>query len=194
LTKHHKIRMNKILFYRQKLNFTQTELSEKSGLSLRTIQRIESGNIPKNHTLKAIAKVFEIDIDELREKQEFEEDENLKFYLVSIKFLNISALLFLIIPFGNLIFPILLWYRNRKDTLVNKVGLQIINIQIIWTIILCASLVLSPLIQKMLLLKFSLLLVVFFIMAILNIYTILINTISISRDLKLKITSPINFF
>lgn len=186
--------MNKILFYRQKLNFTQTELSEKSGLSLRTIQRIESGNIPKNHTLKAIAKVFEIDVEKLIEKQEFEEVVNPKSDLILIKFLNISALLFLIIPFGNLIFPIVIWYKNRKQTEVNKMGLQIINIQIIWTLILCVILILSPFFQKMLSLKFSLILVVFLIMVILNIYVILRNTVSINKNLKLKITSPINVF
>jgi len=34
---------------------TQSELAEKSGLSLRTVQRIEGGNIPKGFTLKSIA-------------------------------------------------------------------------------------------------------------------------------------------
>lgn len=186
--------MNKILFYRQKLHFTQTELSEKSGLSLRTIQRIESGNIPKNHTLKAIAKAFEIDVEKLIEKQEFEEDGNPKSDLVSIKFLNISALLFLIIPFGNLIFPILIWYKNRKQTEINKIGLQIINIQIFWTLAVSILLILCPFLQKLLSLKFSLVLVVFIILAFINVSIILKNTISINKNLKLKITSPINIF
>ena len=40
---------------REEKNLTQTELAEKSGLSLRTIQRIEAGNVPKGYTLKALA-------------------------------------------------------------------------------------------------------------------------------------------
>ena len=40
---------------REEKNITQTELAEKSGLSLRTIQRIEAGNVPKGYTLKALA-------------------------------------------------------------------------------------------------------------------------------------------
>ena len=186
--------MNKILFYRQKQNFTQTELSEKSGLSLRTIQRIESGNIPKNHTLKAIAKVFEIDVEKLIEKQEVKEDENVKSDIVSIKFLNISALIFLIIPFGNLIFPIIIWYKNRKHTKFNEIGLQIINIQIFWTLILSILLLICPFFQKIVSFKFSLLLTVFIVLAILNVCIILRNTISLNKSLKLEIISPINFF
>ena len=186
--------MNKVLFYRQKENFTQSELSEKSGLSLRTIQRIESGNIPKNHTLKAIAKVFEIDVEKLIENQEFKENENATSVIVSIKFLNISTLLFLIIPFGNLIFPILIWQKNRNQTLVNEIGRQIINIQILWTLILSLLLLICPFFQKIVSLKFSLLLTVFIVLAVLNVCIILRNTISLNKNLKLKITSPFNFF
>ena len=189
-----KIKMNKILFYRLKENFTQSELSEKSGLSLRTIQRIESGNIPKNHTLKAIAKVFEIDVEKLIENQEFKANENATSVTVSIKFLNISTLLFLIIPFGNLIFPILIWHKNRKQTLVSEIGLQVINIQILWTLILSLLLLICPFFQKILSLKFSLLLAVFIVLAIINVCIILKNTISLNKSLKLTITSPFNFF
>jgi transcriptional regulator with XRE-family HTH domain len=186
--------MNKIVFYRQKLNFTQTELAEKSGLSLRTIQRIESGNIPKNHTLNAIAKVFEIEIEKLIEELEIDPVENHKSDLVTIKFLNISTLLFLIIPFGNLIFPIVIWYKNRTQIQVNKIGLQIINIQILWTLITSILLLICPFLQQLLSLKFPLLLVVFIILAIINVYIILKNTISINKNTIPKITSPIHIF
>mgnify|MGYP003598873837 CR=1 FL=1 len=37
------------------MNLTQEELAEKSGISVRTIQRIESGTKPKGYTLKALA-------------------------------------------------------------------------------------------------------------------------------------------
>ena len=43
---------------REEKNLTQTELAEKSGLSLRTIQRTEAGNVPKGYTLKALAFFF----------------------------------------------------------------------------------------------------------------------------------------
>lgn len=46
---------NKIQLLREENRLTQKELAEKAGLSLRTIQRIEAGNIPKGFTLKALA-------------------------------------------------------------------------------------------------------------------------------------------
>jgi len=48
--------MSKLKQLREQKNMTQEELSEKSGISVRTIQRIESGTNPKGHTLKYLLK------------------------------------------------------------------------------------------------------------------------------------------
>ena len=48
--------MSKLREIRERHNLTQEELSEKSGISVRTIQRIESGTEPKGHTLKILTK------------------------------------------------------------------------------------------------------------------------------------------
>ena len=57
--------MSKLVEHRDKLNLTQEELSKKSGISVRTIQRIESGIEPKGYTLKALAKSLNIKESEL---------------------------------------------------------------------------------------------------------------------------------
>ena len=44
--------------YRSKHNLTQQELSDATGLSLRTIQRIESGLEPKGHTKKVLEEII----------------------------------------------------------------------------------------------------------------------------------------
>ena len=75
----------KVKNLRESKNLTQTELAEKSGLSLRTIQRIESGNIPKGFTLKAIAKTLEIEPENL-----FPKEENIS--IDRAKLINFSAL------------------------------------------------------------------------------------------------------
>lgn len=54
---------------REEQNLTQTELAEKSGVSLRTVQRIEAGNIPKGFTLKALAGALEVDPEDLVAKK-----------------------------------------------------------------------------------------------------------------------------
>lgn len=51
---------------RNRKGFSQEELSEKSGLSLRTIQRIENGETePRGDSLKRLAFAFDVSSDEI---------------------------------------------------------------------------------------------------------------------------------
>uniref|UniRef100_UPI0030098B92 helix-turn-helix domain-containing protein n=1 Tax=Gaetbulibacter jejuensis TaxID=584607 RepID=UPI0030098B92 len=43
---------------RDKKHLTQEELAKQSGLSIRTIQRIEAGQEPKGHTAKVLVLLF----------------------------------------------------------------------------------------------------------------------------------------
>jgi len=54
---------------RVRRGWSQEQLAEVSGLSVRTIQRIERGQTPSAESLKAIASVFEVDFTDLREPQ-----------------------------------------------------------------------------------------------------------------------------
>jgi transcriptional regulator with XRE-family HTH domain len=51
---------------RLKRGWSQQQLAEISGTSLRTIQRIEAGAPPSLETLKSLASVFEISIEDLQ--------------------------------------------------------------------------------------------------------------------------------
>ena len=51
---------------RTKHHYSQEQLAQMSGLSLRTIQRVESGQSASLETLKSLAAVFEIDVDKLK--------------------------------------------------------------------------------------------------------------------------------
>lgn len=48
--------------------WSQDQLAEISGVSTRTIQRIENGNAPSLETLKALAAGFDLSIEELKQK------------------------------------------------------------------------------------------------------------------------------
>jgi transcriptional regulator with XRE-family HTH domain len=52
---------------RLRRGWSQEQLAQLSGLSVRTIQRIENGQAASLETQKALASVFEIDLAELRE-------------------------------------------------------------------------------------------------------------------------------
>ncbi|MBL4569272.1 MAG: helix-turn-helix transcriptional regulator, partial [Flavobacteriaceae bacterium] len=94
--------MSKLLYYREKLNLTQEELSNTSGISVRTIQRIEAGTIPKGHTLKVLAAALQIKENQLLKKNEPLNDLD----YTACKLINLSSLLFVFIPPLNILFPL----------------------------------------------------------------------------------------
>ena len=91
---------------REEKNLTQTELAEKTGLSLRTIQRIEAGNTPKGFTLQTLANVFEIAPEKLQPSQESTSVDR-------AKLINFSSLCGILIPYGGVLVPLLLTYRTK---------------------------------------------------------------------------------
>jgi len=54
-------------------HWSQEQLAEMSGLSTRTIQRIESGQNADFETLKSLASVFEINLSSLNKEEESEQ-------------------------------------------------------------------------------------------------------------------------
>ena len=65
----------KIKKLRFEKNWSQDQLSEKSGLSLRTIQRIESGSNVSMESIRVLAAAFEVDPKDLMIKER-EESKN----------------------------------------------------------------------------------------------------------------------
>lgn len=66
---------DKIKKLRLEKNWSQEQLSEKSGLSLRTIQRIESGSNVSMESIRVLAAAFEVDPKDLMIKER-EESKN----------------------------------------------------------------------------------------------------------------------
>jgi transcriptional regulator with XRE-family HTH domain len=120
--------MANLLLLREKLNLTQDELSEKSGVSVRTIQRIEAGQVPSGYTLKALAKSLGVSEAELRDTAESQGRQDLKW----IKTINLSSLLFIILPPLNLFVPLIIILAKKQDSPTTR---QLVSIQIIWTLI-----------------------------------------------------------
>jgi len=133
--------------HREKLGYTQNELANETGLSLRTIQRLESNNkSPKGHTLKVLTDVFEMEPAVLQASF-LNMNQTRKSELHSIRLINLSVLAFIGIPFGNLIVPTILWRKRRDSQLVDDYGRRIINCQILWSVILSLLLCISPFIN-----------------------------------------------
>ncbi len=139
--------MYKLKQIRERNHLTQEELSDKSGISVRTIQRIEAGTKPKGYTLKALCKALVVQEDELLEENHiaFEEsstiidntseDHNLDINQIDysiVKLINLSSILFIVLPPLNIILPLILKIIFKEKSELSK---QIINVQIIWTIL-----------------------------------------------------------
>ena len=120
--------MNKLLLLREKLNLTQEELAEKSGISIRTIQRIEAGQIPTGYTLKALAKSLGVNDADLLDVPENQNADQLKW----IKLINLSSLPTAVLPPLNLLVPIAIMLLKKQNNEANR---KLISIQLLWTLI-----------------------------------------------------------
>lgn len=166
---------------REAKNLTQSELAEKSGLSLRTIQRIEAGSIPKGFTLRSLAETLEIEPENLTSKTQQTDVIN------RVKLINISVLTSLIIPFGNIIFPWILICRT-KELKAKELGKSILGIQLIYTFILCVLMIVSPFIQKAFFVKIPLFIIFLVVLKSINIFMIFKNASCLNRKGELYIS------
>jgi len=123
---------------RRKRGFSQDKLTEDSGLSLRTIQRIENGEAePRGDTIKRLANALNVTPDDLIDWTILKD----KSYLKAI---NLSTLTFIVFPILGIILPLIMW-TSKKDKIegVSKLGKDIINFEITWSVSLFLGLILN---------------------------------------------------
>ncbi len=183
--------MSKLKEIRELKNLTQEELAEGSGISVRTIQRIEAGTIPKGYTLRTLSQTLGIEESVLQnipeeaiqeqpaEKQLTEEKaEEVIINYSFIKIINLSSIPFILFPPLNILLPIILMFKLKQK---NNVAKQIITLQIIWTIS-------APIIFMLwifLKLRGNYTLGILIIIVLSNVFMIIRNAIEIDRKQKL---------
>ncbi|MFT4800957.1 MAG: transcriptional regulator with XRE-family HTH domain [Flavobacteriaceae bacterium] len=79
------INLRDIKKMRLERHWSQDQLAEMSGLSIRTIQRIENGENAGLESLKSLAAVFEIIITDSDKKQELEQVRKEEEYVQNVK-------------------------------------------------------------------------------------------------------------
>jgi transcriptional regulator with XRE-family HTH domain len=189
----------KVKEIRLKKGISQELLAEESGLSLRTIQRIESGQTePRGDTLKRIASSLQATPDDLIGWTQKED----KSFLSA---LNMSSLAFILFPLLGFIIPLIMWIF-KKDKIIGLRNLirEIINFQVLWSIIILLvyvsfvgitnyrfwkagdispSLMINPAIKYM----------TYGLLYFYNIILVLINTVRIKEDKEAKYFPKIVF-
>ncbi|MDE5430350.1 helix-turn-helix domain-containing protein [Elizabethkingia meningoseptica] len=177
--------MSALKAIREQKNLTQEELSERSKISVRTIQRIEAGTEPKGHTLRALAKALETDEQALLNKpaEEHVEKEivvqapaDINYTL--IKIINLSSLPLILLPPLNILLPLFLMFKLKQK---NTLARQIISVQIVWTIMAPVVFMLGIFLK--LGRQFTLVLIILIVLS--NIFIILRNAAAIDKHKKL---------
>jgi transcriptional regulator with XRE-family HTH domain len=177
--------MTRLIEFREKLNLTQDELANKSGVSVRTIQRIEAGSILKGHSLNVLAEALNVTKEQLTEVKS-EPSFNYKL----IKLINLSSLPFLFIPLVSIALPLIIIYSKKELNILTK---QIVSIQILWTILSGVLFLLSPFISRLFSEENKLTLIVLIVSLLINIYIILRNAMSLDQKNKLHIKLNFSF-
>jgi transcriptional regulator with XRE-family HTH domain len=132
----------RIIMARQQKGFTQEELATLTRLSIRTIQRIESGeSIPRSFTLKAIATALDQPYEQLMrdETAVFStpasgQTEAIRHFL---QLFNLSCFSFIVVPWVHFLIP---YYLLKKQSNLDEHSIQwgrkIIRQQVYWIIAL----------------------------------------------------------
>ncbi|HCN51846.1 MAG TPA: DNA-binding protein [Chryseobacterium sp.] len=187
--------MSKLKALREQKNLTQEELSEKSKISVRTIQRIEAGTEPKGHTLRALAQALGIEerllqdivvIPETNDEVIGETDVEIKadqqlhpeINYSLVKIINLSSLLLTLLPPLNILVPLILMFAMKQK---NSMVKQIISVQMIWTVMAPIVFILGIFLK--LGRPFTLVLMIVIVLS--NIFIILRNAAEIDRKKKL---------
>ena len=120
----------KLKTLRLKKGFSQDELAESAGVSLRTVQRMENAEaIPRMDTVKRLFQIFGLSPEEVLDWTQTED----KGYLIG---LNLSGLAFLLIPLFGAVLPIVLWMsRKEKNAGVSELGRNLVNFQLTWALV-----------------------------------------------------------
>ena len=127
---------SKIKDLRIRRGYTQVGLSEKTNLTVRTIQRIENEEVePSMYSLKKLSEVLKVDLLQLKNKKQMENSKNSNnrslFWLI---LLHLSGLFLTLLP------SLILWLLFKgKDERIELHGKDIINFQLnmLFILIIC---------------------------------------------------------
>ncbi|MCC3154188.1 helix-turn-helix transcriptional regulator [Hymenobacter sp. BT770] len=138
----------RITALRKSKGLSQEVLAEQSGVSLRTIQRVEQGDsVPRGHTVQALAAALNVPLDDLRDAPEPAETKAppapslaapappaLRHDPEFLQLLNLSALSFLLLPLLNLVVPWLLWRTRHQVAHAADLGRRVLGFQVLWQV------------------------------------------------------------
>lgn len=172
--------MSKLIKARLQQHLTQDELSERSGISVRTIQRLEAGAAPQGYTLKALAKALAIPEADLLERK----PEQIAADHRWAKWINISALPLMFLPPLNVAVPLLLMYTQKQFNPVTK---KLVNLQVLWLIGTLLIVIAVMMLNDLFGIRGNYMKLAPVLWILVNVFIILRNAASLNKDNTLRI-------
>ncbi|WP_104736417.1 helix-turn-helix domain-containing protein [Hanstruepera ponticola] len=138
--KHPSLKEN-LLYQRKLKGLTQDELAEKTTVGVRTIQRIEKGEVqPHLQTVKLLAVGLDIEVDDLIVLDNPKEEAIQRKWML---LLHASPFFGLVIPFANVLFPLFTWMSKAEDNeIYDKHGRAVVNFHCTINLLVIISLLL----------------------------------------------------
>lgn len=124
--------ISKLATYRRNKGLSQEQLATLSGVSSRTIQRIEKGTVAAHGaTLKMLADSLEVDTELLLESDPIDTGATDGEANKLMALFHVLALLGLFFPILNIILPCALWWFKKDELPVyDREGKQVVNFQL----------------------------------------------------------------
>ena len=116
---------------------SQEELAEESGITVRTIQRIENQeSVPRTHTLNQLANALGVSVDELYGQEQFDhkQDDSNRIHLMKL-----SQFLFSIYFLGFLVPYIMKFSQKDPSDKFTSWSNEIINLQFTWALVFLST-------------------------------------------------------
>ena len=174
----------KVKELRKRNGISQELLAEISGLSLRTVQRIENGETqPTGDSIKRLSNALKVTPNELMDWQIIKNNNVLLT-------LNLSQLGFIAFPLLGILIPLIIW-TSKKDKIkdVDQVGKSILNFQISWTLVLflmAIGVFISSKLQLSINISFAGILIAFSGMYFINFMVVIFNTLRYHNGKSIK--------
>ncbi|MCA6067800.1 helix-turn-helix domain-containing protein [Chryseobacterium sp. RG1] len=169
---------SKLANYRRIKGLSQQQLADVSGVSARTIQRIESGKVEAHPaTLKMLADALEVETEELTVNEQLPESPEIKNGDKIKPVFHILALIGLFFPVFNIILPGIFWlFKKDESPDYDLEGKSTVNFQITMSLLFIPSVLLMIFVFSI---GFSLVLIIYF-------YTLVMCVINIFRSINKK--------
>jgi len=140
---------DRMLQLRDERKMSQEELSAASGISVRTIQRIEKDEVkPRPYTTRKLLEALNISLEEFNAYSYNYSNDTIEDGPKLNRFIMSNFLIFLL-PVIFLVVLVIIWKKGKWSNTANLICKRILSFQILWTILSVIITLLTPFVIRL---------------------------------------------